>query len=132
MIESWMVNIGIVVATGIGTYAVLKSRVERLEKDLIHHDKDDSTLHIELDKKSTAQFKRIDECLERITILERDTQTHLTMPRAEEKFVSKIELELHLKNIELQQNNINEKLGKVEGNLEELLNIARSKGLENG
>ena len=114
MIESWMVNIGIVVATGIGTYAVLKSRVERLEKDLLHHDKDDNILHSELERKLTAQFKRVDECSEKITILERDTQTHLTMPKAEEKFVSKIELELHLKNIELQQNNINDKLGKVE------------------
>ena len=128
MIESWMVNIGIVVATGIGTYAVLKSRVERLEKDLTHHNKDDGILHSELERKLTAQFKRVDECSERITILERDTQTHLTMPRAEEKFVSKIELELHLKNIELQQNNINEKLRKVEGNIEELLNIFRNKG----
>ena len=127
MIESWMVNIGIVVVTGIGTYAVLKSRVERLEKDLAHHNKDDGIFHSELERKLTAQFKRVDECSKRITILERDTQTHLTMPKAEEKFVSKIELELHLKNIELQQNNINDKLGKVEGNLEELLNIFRDK-----
>jgi len=127
MIESWMVNIGIVVVTGIGTYAVLKSRVERLEKDLAHHNKDDGIFHSELERKMTAQFRRIDECLKRITILERDTQTHLTMPKAEEKFVPKIELELHLKNIELQQNNTNEKLEKVDGNLEELLTILRNK-----
>jgi hypothetical protein len=57
--------------------------------------------YINYNERINAGFKRVDNLDKRITILERDTATHLTMPKAEEKFVSKAELDLHLKNIEL-------------------------------
>ena len=120
-IESWMVNVGIALAGIIGTYAVLRNRVERLEKDISSHINTSKIDGNDLDRKLNAQFKRVDNCLERIVVLEQNTATHLDMNKAEEKFVSKTELELHLKNLELVTRNTNEKVEKMEGKLDELI-----------
>jgi len=120
-IESWMVNVGIALAGIIGTYAVLRNRVERLEKDMSSHINTSKIDGNDLDRKLNAQFKRVDNCLERIVVLEQNTATHLDMNKAEEKFVSKKELELHLKNLELVTRNTNEKVEKMEGKLDELI-----------
>jgi hypothetical protein len=45
------------------------------------------------------------------------------MVKAEAKFVSKRELELHLKNIELMTKNTSQKVDKMEGKLEDLIEV---------
>jgi len=120
-IESWMVNVGIALAGIIGTYAVLRNRVERLEKDMAKHVEDASLDKSESDRKLSAQFKRLDSCTERVVVLEQSTATHLDMNKVEEKFVSKQELNLHLRNIELVAQNTNQKVEKMEGKLDELI-----------
>ena len=110
--ESWMLEVLIVTCGAVGTYAVVRQRLTRLEKDFEQYvDKEDkareksneyhNALHKDILERINAGFKKTDEMQNKITILERDTATHLTMPKAEEKFVSKMELELHLKNIEI-------------------------------
>jgi len=130
MIDSWMISGAIALVAGISTWAVLKERQTRFQLDMDanesdknkkisnlyeyidkHISNDDrlhaqeseahSAHHINFNERINACFKRVDDLDKRITILERDTATHLTMPKAEEKFVSKAELDLHLKNIEL-------------------------------
>ena len=130
MIESWMISGAIALVAGISTWAVLKERQTRFQLDMDANESDknkkisnlyeyidkhvasDDRLHaqeseahnahyINYNERINAGFKRVDDLDKRITILERDTATHLTMPKAEEKFVSKAELDLHLKNIEL-------------------------------
>ena len=130
MIESWMISGAIALVAGISTWAVLKERQTRFQLDMDANESDknkkisnlyeyidkhvasDDRLHaqeseahnahyINYNERINAGFKRVDNLDKRITILERDTATHLTMPKAEEKFVSKAELDLHLKNIEL-------------------------------
>lgn len=125
--ESWMVSIGIAVAGVIGTYAVLRNRVERLENDQKTHLIDAAAKATDLNRKLDTQFKRIDCITERTTVLERDTSNHLDLVKAEAKFVSKRELDLHLKNIELTAKNTNKTVEKMEGKLEELISIL-SKG----
>jgi len=123
MIESWMVNVAIAIAGIIGTYAVLKTRVERLEVDLKGHIEAFGINKKEIYRRFDEQCKRVDSCTQRVTILERDTSTHLDMTKAEEKFVSKKELELHLRNIELMATNTNQKVEKIEGKLGDLVEI---------
>ncbi len=120
-LESWMVNIVIAIAGVIGTYAVLRNRVERLEEDMEKHITTSGTNSKDLDKKLNAQFKKIDANVERIVVLEQNTSTHLDMGKAEAKFVSKLELELHLKNLELVAKNTNQKVEKMEGKLDDFL-----------
>ena len=120
-LESWMVNIAIAIVGIIGTYAVLRSRVERLEEDMEKHVTESSSNAKDLDRKLNAQFKKTDASVERIVVLEQNTATHLDMGKAEAKFVSKLELELHLKNIELVTKNTNQKVEKMEGKLDDFL-----------
>jgi len=120
-LESWMVNVAIAIVGIIGTYAVLRSRVERLEEDMKDHAALCSSSSKELDRKLNAQFKKTDANVERIVVLEQNTATHLDMGKAEAKFVSKLELELHLKNLELVAKNTNQKVEKMEGKLDDFL-----------
>jgi len=120
-LESWMVNIAIAIVGIIGTYAVLRSRVERLEEDMEKHVTESSSNAKDLDRKLNAQFKKTDANVERIVVLEQNTATHLDMGKAEAKFVSKLELELHLRNLELVAKNTNQKVEKMEGKLDDFL-----------
>lgn len=97
--ESWIVSLVIALVGVVGTYAVLRNRVTRLEADYQQHMTESNAVVIKIHERIDASFKRADQTLERVVILERDTSTHLTMPKAEEKFVSKVELALQLKNI---------------------------------
>jgi len=121
-----MVNVAIAIAGIIGTYAVLKTRVERLEVDLKSHVETFGINKKEIYRRFDEQFKRVDDCIQRITILERDTSTHLDMTKAEERFVPKKELELHLKNIELMATNTNQRVEKMEGKLGDLIEVLTS------
>lgn len=114
-------NVGIALVGAVGTFAVLKNRVTRLESDMSDYTDDSKVKAIELNRKLDAQFKKTDTVIERLIVLERDTATHLDMPKAEEKFVSKMELHLHLKNIELTTKNTNSMVEKMEGKLEDLV-----------
>lgn len=109
--ESWMVEVAIVLAGAIGTWAVTRNRLDRLEKDLKEHSTDDDTLHKEeaIDRKESyklfeakfdAGFKKLDTVIDRVIVLEQSTKEHLGLREAEDKFVSHKELQLHLKNIE--------------------------------
>jgi|FLOH01.1.fsa_nt_gi hypothetical protein len=129
--ESWMINIVIALSGVVGTYAVLRFRVVRLEEDLKAHfmsdnrvrEKEEITrevIHKDFLEKLNTGFKRLDTTADRVTVLERDTSTHLTMPIAEDKFVSKGELELHLKNIELKADHTNKVVDSMSGKLDEL------------
>lgn len=102
-----MVSLGIAAISAISTFAVMRARVTRLESDLSAHEASDSRLHEKEQKSFESLARKFDTSIERLTVLERDTATHLTMPKAEEKFVSKRELDLHLKNIELETKHIN-------------------------
>ena len=128
----WGLNAIIAIAGAIGTYAILQYRVSKLEEALVKHaEKDDklheqetsshSGIHDEFVKKFNAVFKVQDEMKKAITILERDTSTHLTMPKAEEKFVSKRELELQLKNIDMKTDHIDKSVTAMSGKLEDVL-----------
>ena len=167
MIESWMISGAIALVAGISTWAVLKERQARFQLDMDANESDNSkkisNLYEYIDKhissddrlhrqeneahnshysnfneRMNAGFKRVDDLDKRITILERDTATHLTMPKAEEKFVSKAELDLHLKNIELSTKHTEHLVNGMSGKLDSLnkmitnsLSLQVSKGVHN-
>jgi len=133
-----MVGLGISAVGAISTYAVLRAKVARLELDFSSHVAHDDRVHereqnhhvathTEFNTKINSGFRRLDDIGEKVTILERDTVNLLTMAKAEEKFVSKLELQLHLKNIELSTAHTDKTVGAMEktmgiilGKLEEL------------
>ena len=132
--ESWMVNVVIAVVGVISTYAVLRSRVERLEQDLSKHVAHDDVRHSsesanhgvinrEFTSRIDAVFKRLDIVSDRITILERDTANHLDMPKAEERFVSHKELQLHINNIENNIKHMDKNVEHMSGKLDELTSL---------
>lgn len=107
----------------IGTYYVLRYRVTLLEKNFSTHIEDSTIQHKEETRRLEASFKRIDTLSDRITILERDTKSHLDLPTAEVKFVSKAELELHLKNIETITTNTNKLVDSMMGKMDMLTSL---------
>ena len=132
--ESWMINVAIAVSGVIATYAVLRSRVERLETDLSKHVERDEILHNtesanrsishrESTSRFDAGFKRLDILSDRITVLERDTANHLDMPKAEERFVSHKELQLHMLNIENTLKHTDKQVEHMSGKLDELTRL---------
>lgn len=129
--ESWMISLLIAVLGVVSTYAVLRNRVTRLEEDhrehVLHDDKYHSRehdthemIHKDFAERLNKCFKELDYAKERVTVLERDTSFHLTMPKAEEKFVSKGELELHLRNIELKTDHTSKMVDSMVGKLDDL------------
>jgi len=125
--ESWMVTVALSVGTFIGVYAVTKYKVdegyralEEIKKDSKEHDKLDSKHHDEINIRISDAFKKIDMVSTDVTILQRDTVNHLDMNKAEEKFVSKEELSLHLKNIDSELNHINRNSEMMVGKLDDL------------
>lgn len=122
-VESWMISLIIAIVGVVATYAVLKNRVSRLETDLAHNEVNDADAYKELNRKIDGGFKKLDVVIERVTILERDTSTHLTLPRAEERFVTKVELELHLRNIETSLKHMDKSSETMTGKLEEIVEL---------
>ena len=121
--ESWVINLVIAAVGVIGTYAVLRNRVDRLEKDLAEDAKTHVEAYANVDRKIDAGFKRLDVVSDRVTILERDTSTHLDMPKAEERFVSHKELQLHIQNIENNIKHMNKSVEHMSGKLDELTRL---------
>jgi len=136
--ESWMFEVLIVLAGAIGTYAVARNRLERLELDFKEHVKRDDDIHAkeivvhnethkEFNMKFDAGFKRLDTVIDRIIVLEQSTKDHLGLREAEDKFVSHRELQLHLNNIENSIKHIEKNSDAMSGKLGELLDILHSR-----
>lgn len=139
MIEGWMISLAFGIITVAVAWGSNKATTIRLVEDIkktndalqAHADKDDrvherethhhSDIHKDFIERFNTGFKRLDAVAEKVTILERDTSTHLTMPRAEEKFVSKGELELHLKNIDLTTVHMSKNIDLLMGKLDILI-----------
>jgi len=122
-IEGWMVSGGIALATAVSTYAVLRDRHTRLEEDLKAYSDTHSLSNQEIERKIDAGFRKQDNISERVTILERDTATHLDMTKAEDKFVSHKELALHMQNIENTLKHTEKSIVHMSSKLDELTNI---------
>ena len=120
MIESWMVSAGMGVITLVFGYGMFKNKVQTLEGWANKHESLDSTFHADLERKMSAQFKRIDENTNDIVGLQAKCAAALDIERAEEKFVSKDELSLHLKNIESEMGHMNKSTDIIVGKLEDL------------
>ena len=140
-----MISVGLSVVTFISTYAVLKDRHARLTSDVREHIKDDMTLHAreseahakiyaEFETKMNAAFKRIDTLSERLVVLERDTSTHLDMQKAEARFVSHKELQLHMINIEQTLKHTDKEIANMAETLSDLTRMIADnfKGVKNG
>ena len=118
-----MINIVIAVIAIAGTYAVLRSRVARLESDYKQHIIDSNEYKKETQRKLDAGFKRIDTVMDRTTILERDTEKLLDLETAERKFITRVEMKLHLEKIELVTGNTNKELDILMGKQDTILDI---------
>jgi len=128
--ESWMINIVIAIVGIAGTYAVLRNRVARLESDYRQHIIDSNEYKKETQRKLDAGFKRIDTVIERTTILERDTEKLLDLETAERKFITRVEMKLHLEKIELVTGNTSKELAVLMGKQDsvlEILNVLKDK-----
>ena len=123
IIESWMISTAIAIAGGIATHATTRSKLGILKEDFKEHLQEDNVYHRDMDRKLDAQFKRVDSLTNRCTILEQADKSHLDIDTAEAKFVSKKELELHLKNIELVSQNTQKTVEKIEGKLEDIVEV---------
>ncbi|MFK5937737.1 MAG: hypothetical protein QM497_04980, partial [Sulfurimonas sp.] len=119
--ESWMVSVGIGVATLIFGYGVFRNKITNIEESFRKHEKDDVIYHTDQNRTQSAQFKRLDTISERCVALEALSSNHLDMQEAEQKFVSKDELQLHLKNIELVTNHTNKAVEQIMGKQDELM-----------
>jgi len=127
MIESWMVNAATLLAALVASYAVIKYKVdasskelENIKSELKEHDTIDTKHHDDITNRINAGFKRIDEVSSQVIVLERDTAYHLDMKQAEVKFVTKEELNLHMKNIDGELNHLNKNGDIMVGKLEDL------------
>lgn len=120
MIESWMVSIVIALAGLVFSYGFFKSQVKNIQDKQEAAEIDAKLFHSDLDKKLNAQFKKTDEALNRCTILESTSINHLTVQQAEDKFVLRSELNLHLKNIESELEHTNKNSDMIVGKLEDL------------
>jgi len=136
MIESWMIEVVGVIGISISTYAVLRSRVARLEADYKEHidqsEKRVIAIYAKIDSnhdtcefRLNAGFKKLDIITKDVTILERDTSNLLDLPAAEARFVSKGELALHLEKIEIITSNTNKTVEQLMGKQDTILEILR-------
>jgi len=116
-----MIELVMIIAGGAATYGALRSRLLTVEKALEKHINNDETYHSDISRKHDAQFKRIDALSNRCTILEQNSTHHLDLNTAEEKFVSKKELDLRLRNIEIEARHTSKTVDKIEGKLEQVL-----------
>ena len=120
MLESTMMSAGVGLTTLVFGYGVFRSKMQSLEEWAKKHESLDSTFHSDLERKMSAQFRRIDENTNDIIELKANSANHLGIERAEEKFVSKDELSLHLRNIETQISHMNKSTDVIVGKLEDL------------
>ena len=118
-----MINIVIALFGIAGTYAVLRARVSRLESDRIKDKEDYEKERDDFSKRLNAGFKRIDEVSDKVIILERDSKNLLDLDTAEKKFVTRIEMKLHLEKIEIVTENTNKEVGRITGKQSDILDL---------
>ena len=86
--------------------------------------KDDYTKKIdELERKSNSVFKKHDDTINRVTILEQKYKDLLSLKEAELKFITRKEHDLHLKNIELSSKHTESAVKDVSGKLDSLIEL---------
>jgi len=115
-----MLQIGSYLATILFAFALVKFETKQHTKQIE-----------DIKEQINTGFKRLDVALNRLTILESDTKSHLDLQEAEQKFVSKDELKLHLKIIENTTEYTKKEVDKMEGKLDDILNLLSSRGSEN-
>lgn len=127
MIESWMISAGIAVAGTVGTYSVIKYKVDAGAESintLKNEIKDYQQLNVKYREdtavKINAAFKRIDDVANSVLVLERDTSNHLDLTKAEARFVPREELALHLRNIDSELTHINKNSEMMVGKLDDM------------
>lgn len=111
--EGWMINIAIALFGIAGTYAVLRARVSRLESDRIKDKEDYEKEKDDFIKRLNAGFKRIDTVSDKVIILERDSKNLLDLDTAEKKFVTRVEMKLHLEKIEIVTENTSKEVSRI-------------------
>jgi len=122
-VEMWMVDLAIGVGTIIFGYGLFKGKVNALEESMAKHNEEDSVFHTDLERRLNAQFKRIDELHTKVLLTQAEANKHVDLPTIEEKFVSKRELELQLKNIDLELNYIAKTGTETAGKLDVLIDV---------
>ena len=122
-IESWMINLAIALGGIVFGYGLFKGKMQAMDDRAIEHAKNDKTNHEDLERRISAQFKRIDAVSQDIANINGRMEKAISLEQAEAKFVSKTEMLLHMKNLELTAANTNAKVDKLEGKLEDILDI---------
>ena len=118
-----MISVAVAVVGVIGTYAVLRNRVARIEYDYEQHIIESTEYKKDTLRRLDAGFKRIDGISDRATILERDTEKLLDLETAEKKFVTRVEMTLHLEKIEIVTANIDKEVGRFAGKQNEMFDL---------
>lgn len=125
-----MINLAIAAGGIIFGYGLFKGQMTALSNRATEHEKADKDNHADLERRISAQFKRIDVVSTELATLKGQLDRAISLEQAEEKFVSKTEMLLHLKNLELAAANTNSKIDRVEntvekfeGKLEDILGI---------
>lgn len=125
-----MINVGIALGGIIFGYGLFKGKMQAIDDRAIDHDKNDKINHLDLEKRISAQFKRIDTISLDNASMKSQLKEALTLKQAEEKFISKNELLLHMRNLELKAENTDNKIDRVEvavekfeGKLEDIIGI---------
>lgn len=118
-----MINVAIALGGLIFGYGLFKGQTQAMNARNNEHEKNNSAAHEDLEKKMSAQFKRIDKVAQDISNINGRMEKAISLEQAEAKFVSKTELLLHMKNLELTATNTNEKVNKLEVKLEDILEI---------
>ena len=127
-IESWMINLAIALGGIVFGYGLFKGQMQAMDERAVEHDKNDKANHVDLERRISAQFKRIDGLAQDVANINGRMEKAISLEQAEAKFVSKTELLLHMKNLELTATNTNAKVDKLEGKLEDILEILSRRG----
>lgn len=91
-----LLQIGILFAGIVGAGFTVRYQVSGMAKAY--------DLHVlENSDQFNMSFNRLDKIIDRVTVIEQSMLNYLDLKDMEERFVTKKELELHLKNIELSQ-----------------------------
>lgn len=98
--ESWMVQVVVGIATLVAGYAVMKHTVAAHDKKLEKIEQTQSNDRKEFERSLANGVKRFEEISEKVTVLQQTTKEHLGLREAEDRFVSKEMLQLHINNIE--------------------------------
>lgn len=91
-----LLQAGILVAGIVGAGFTVRYQVSGMVKAYDLHVEDNHD-------KFNSGFKRLDIVVDRVTVIEQNLLNYLDLKQMEERFVTKKELELHMKNIELSQ-----------------------------